>query len=161
MTAGYDLGSALSSFITMASVPSHLAGTRPEKGYQLWTADVVKAWLDQEQPGRFRVKVEQAGGGVFPVKMFNTSFWPDVSVETPDGERILAIEVKCLNRRDLPDLIAQALGQAVIYREEYPQSLVVFVLLEELQAPPSALIERVAAYNIAFAVVDSTGVARA
>jgi len=88
--------------------------------------------------------------------MFGTSFWPDVSVESPDCRTFLAVEVKCLGRKGLPGHVAQALGQALLYRDPYERSLVVFVLIDPLEAAVLGdIANRLGRFGIEVATVEA------
>jgi hypothetical protein len=70
-----------------------------------------------------------------PINLYGTSFWPDLDVSHGDVP-VLAIEVKYIRMREprskgVPSstLIAETIGQALIYRLHYPRTIA-FILQE-------------------------------
>ena len=138
-----------------AKIPDNCAEATTEKPFQEWIGKYLRDWLDRNYQGFYRVKIEPQGGKVVPVRAFETSFWPDVSVESADGEPLVAIELKCLKRKGLPALVSQALGQALMYQQVYPQSLVVLVPMQPLAMPPPPFFANLAEHEIEVTVVGS------
>ena len=133
--------------------PQHFQAPVSEKNFQIWVSEELETWLPAAYPDRFTVRAEPKGGKVFPIKTFGTSFWPDVSVESSRGDKLVAVELKCLKKIGLPNSISQALGQALMYRQVYIQSLVVFVPLESLPLPPPPFFENVAEHDVEVTIV--------
>lgn len=133
----------------------HFQAPALERNFQKWIAKELKAWHERVYPGRFVVRQELGEGGVFPIKTFGTSFWPDISVESTRGDKLVAVEVKCLKKTGLPASISQALGQALMYRQVYTQSLVVFVPLQALPLPPPPFFENVAEHDVEVTIVGN------
>ena len=134
-------------------LPGELAETTEEKPFQQWIGRTVRQWLDDSYPSRFAVRIEAGEGGVEPIRAFQTSFWPDVSVESTDGDRLVAIEVKCLRGSGLPARLTQALGQALMCKQIYAQGLVALVPLRQLELPPPPFFENVSEHGIEVAIV--------
>ena len=113
----------LAQHLRGCAVPESLIGTHAEKPFQLWAGDRTREWVSATGR-RLVVKVEQAGGGVPPIRLFGTSFWPDIAVESSTSQTALAIEVKCVTRSGLPDSFATSVGQSMIYRAQYAECLI-------------------------------------
>ncbi len=137
-------------------VPSNLLGSRREKDFQSWLAQEIREWLAAEHPsGGLSVTVEPSEGGVRPIRAFGTTFWPDVTLAAPDEETVLAIEVKCLTRKERPDQVATSLGQALLYRVLYDHCFVLMVDLDGLQVgPPSSLLDKLSDDSVEFIVIS-------
>jgi len=148
-----NLARAIATNLWSLRLPEELEAEKEERAFQEWVGKNIRECLTASYPSRFRVRIETGEGGVAPVRAFGTSFWPDVSVESTDGERLVAIEVKCLAQAGLPARITQALGQALMYKQIYAQSMVVFVPLRELKMPPPPFFENVSDHGIEVAIV--------
>jgi hypothetical protein len=90
----------------------------------------IETALREGFPGRpLQVIVGVGGTGKPSLKLRGTSFWPDVEVR--DGQTpLIAVEIKLVRKR-ASTLLAEALGQAVIYSCHYPK---VFALVVHLGA---------------------------
>jgi hypothetical protein len=129
-------------------VPSHIAAETGEKHFQVWIGDHVRTFLDTTFPDRFTVKIEPAGGKVTPIRTFGTSFWPDISVESSDDDRLVAVEVKCLRGARFSGQLSQALGQALMYKQLYAQSVVALIPLVRVETPAPPFFENVSEHGI-------------
>ncbi len=94
------------------------AYTDEQKDLQPHLADILEASLPEDLE-----VIKSVGGKNKPsMKMFGTSFWPDIEIRTrPDKIPLIGIEVKYV-RADKPasKAISETLGQALIYRSRYP-----------------------------------------
>ena len=158
---GSEIATGLARHLARSAVPSGLLGVTDEKRFQRWVAERGEQWLNCRHRG-FWTKCEASGGGIAAVRAFGAGSWPDVAVGSEASPTALAVEVKCLRKRGLPNRVAHALGQAVMYRELYDASLVVFAVVEEVRMEvPSTLLARLAENGIVVAVVrawDAKGV---
>jgi hypothetical protein len=122
----------LAGHLAGCSIPAELAASQNEADYQRWVTGRIREWLKGRHGGDFALKAEALGGGVRAVPMFGTTFWPDIAVGLADRPALLAVVVQCLTKKGLPSPVSSAIGQAVIYREQYELCLVVMVLLDDL-----------------------------
>ena len=91
--------------------------------------DLAKA-LKHALGNGFRIRTAVGGPGApSGIHLYGTSFWPDLDVSRGD-EPVLAIEVKYIRMREprskrVPSstLIAETIGQALIYRVRYPRAI--------------------------------------
>jgi hypothetical protein len=142
--------------LSKSIVTAELKGCTSERPFRSWVGERTRDWVVANYGGDLAVRIEPSEGGVFPVKAFGTSFWPDVSVESPGTRAFLAVEVKCLKRRGLPGHVAQALGQALLYKVEYLGAVVVFVLVEPLEASSvRGIAETLVGFHIESAFVEA------
>jgi hypothetical protein len=123
---GPNLARVIAMELWEKAIPSEHSRSKQQKDHQRWIGLHLDAWLENTFPDRFRVRTEAVGGGVKPVRVLGTSFWPDISIESTEGDPLVAAEVKCLRRTALPNQMAQALGQALMYKQVYAQGLVAF-----------------------------------
>ena len=117
---------------------------RVERKFQTW----LKGRLSDSLGERYKVlgeaRTDGHGGGIKPIRTFGSGSWPDVTVVDSKTNESLAIELKCLWKRGLPNRVAHALGQAFLYLERddsgggYDNALVVFFVVEAIpfRIPP-------------------------
>jgi hypothetical protein len=157
-TSTPQIARALGDYLE-ANPPTASVG-RDERAFQKWVYDQTTLWLKERGLSHLTVKGEASGGGVSPIRSFGAGSWPDVTVVSgdPSGSetQTIAIEVKCLKQRGLPNRIAQALGQAFVYRENYERCLVVLILLEKPRLVfPQTLLTRLSDNDIDIALVPA------
>jgi len=151
---GVDIATGLARHLTRSDVPPDLVGVSDERCFQRWVAKRAEEWLNRRHRGRFWTKGEASGGGIAPVRAFGAGSWPDVAIGSEDAPTGVAIEVKCLKKRGLPNRIAHALGQAIMYREVYQWCLVLFVVVEDVDVSmPGTLLSRLSENGITVALV--------
>lgn len=149
----------LAQHLKTAPVPQALLGKRDEREFQRWLARAIRDWAESTPTGIFMVKAEADGGGVQPVEILGTGFWPDVAIGTAERPVALAVEVKCLTRRNRASHTSQPIGQALMYRELYEECLVVLVLVESIEKPvelPWGLARKLSGNNIELVVIDAS-----
>ena len=111
--------------------------------------------MREKYGGQFTLRLEEPRGGVQPVEMADTSFWPDMTVGSDAHSTLVAVEVKCLTQKGRPGQVASAIGQALIYRELYEHSLILMVDLDDLDiAFPDSLAEKLADNDIDFVLIQ-------
>ncbi len=151
---GSEIATGLARHLTRSDVPPDLFGVSDERCFQRWVAKRTEEWLKGRHRGGFWTKGEASGGGVAPVLAFGGGSWPDVTVGSEDWPTAVAIEVKCLKKRGLPNRIAHAVGQALMYREMYDRCLVVFAVIEDIAVEiPRTLLARLSENGITVVVV--------
>ncbi len=147
--------------IASAHLRPDLFNCRVERKFQLWLTDEIRKAIGHDFKVVGEARVGGMGGGVQPVRLWCCGSWPDITVGTADSPLQLAIELKCLWKRGLPNRVAHALGQALLYLERsvggYRNALVVFFVSEAIHFRiPSELEARLANHEIAVSVVDTT-----
>jgi hypothetical protein len=97
---------------------------------------IVGETLDAKFPKQFELVRSIGIGSPKPsIKLFGTSFWPDLEIRQPGGEPVLGIEVKyARTSKEVSKAIAESLGQAVIYRLRYATTIA-FVLCRDRRIP--------------------------
>ena len=151
-----NLARAIAMWLWLKKVPPDTA-SKAERVLQEWVSDQIEEWVKKNHPDRFRIKCEPKTGGVEPIRAFETSFWPDISIESPDKDLLVAVEVKYLTPGSVPSQVSQALGQALVYRQIYQQSLVVLVPRLKLDTPPPPFFENVAEHQIELTLLQVAG----
>ncbi|MPZ49891.1 MAG: hypothetical protein GEU75_11470 [Dehalococcoidia bacterium] len=156
MTESFHLAGAVVEQLKGTPVPDGLRDSRVEREYQLWIGGVIGEQVARLGNGLV-VRLEAERGGVRPVKLLGTSFWPDIAVYDQNEEPLLAIEVKCLTRRNLPSHVSQPIGQAFLYREMYHESIVALVLVEPLEPLEftEQLLERLSTDHIELVAIEA------
>ena len=155
LASAAEIANGIVAYLQGSVVSDDLRTCRDERRFRTWVGQRVREWV-RAQPGNpFTVKIEPDEGGVFPVREFGTSFWPDVSVESPASRTFLAVEIKCLGRKGLPGHVAQALGQSLLYKDPYEEVVAVFVLVDPLETDVIAAIgKKFAEHRIPIATVE-------
>ena len=150
---------SLAEHLRAARLPEDLRGKRDERLFQIWLAGVIGAWAGA-QSAPLIVKAEAQGGGVRPVEILGTGFWPDIAIGTSNQPTKLAVEVKCLTRRNRASHTSQPIGQALMYREMYEECVVVLVLVEDIGRPvalPEGLSNKLLSDRIELVWIDASG----
>jgi len=151
-----DVASGLARHLERSTPHSKLLGTSDERPFQRWVADRSQEWLDKTYPHRYSTKCEASGGGIIPIRAFGAGSWPDVAIGSQASPTVLAVEVKCLKKRGLPNRFAQALGQALMYRQVYEGALVVYAVIEDVPVKvPNELLNTLAHNGIVVTVVKA------
>lgn len=107
---------------TLARFPLVPEPVDEEKDLQPRIQAAIEQSLRQSFPGAaLLITISVGGTGKLNLKLFGTSFWPDVEV-SEDGTRLAAIEVKLIRPgRPASKAIAEAIGQSIIYSIRYPR----------------------------------------
>ncbi len=143
------LAKDLAQHLASCPVPPDLIGSRKERDFQAWIGGRISAWLEDRLGEQLTVKVESSGGGVEPFRMMGTEFWPDIAIGSEGEPNLLAVEVKLVTSENRPGQISHAIGQAIIYRELYEQSLIAFVTLDTFDlTPPKSLDDKLSEHGI-------------
>jgi len=137
----------IADYLRKGEIGTELRSMKGERPFRTWVGERIREYTAAHDPG-LSVFIEPSEGGVTPVRAFGTTFWPDVSIQS--GTHLsAAVEVKCLQRRGLPGHIAQALGQALLYKSAYDGAFVVYVVLEPLgREVVSAIEAKLAEFDI-------------
>jgi hypothetical protein len=142
------------SLLNNWSPPSELVSCHEERKFQLAVYSFLKNSLGPESI----VLGEASGGGIRAIRLWGAGSWPDLTISSTDSPLQLAIELKCLWTRSLPNRVAHALGQALLYLERpaggYDNALVTFIVTEPIEFNfPDELRARLASHEIGVSIV--------
>ena len=99
---------------------------------------IIAETLNDKFPRRFELVRSIGLGSPKPsIKIFGTSFWPDLEIRQIGGPAVVGIEVKyARTSKEVSKAVAESLGQAVIYRLRYVTTIA-FVLCRDRRIPAS------------------------